>query len=266
MGNTKTASAIPQAQENPIVLIRYQPENAPLQLANETSKMLARIQTVRAVTNIKQREQADEIIADARIASDQVETFLESLRAGIERACSRVREIPGYEDFEGSFTCRKWGIRQRLAAGIASLRNMRANFLAAEEEKLRRENLAKQAEQDRINAEDARKAAADAEKQGADKQTIADIKQAVMETPAPVVTSKALESATSTVRYDYSAQITDLKKFLGLCLNNEVFLNTLKGAIPEIEKQFRKMASDQKEAFSYAGITFAKKPVDVKGR
>ena len=168
--------------------------------------------------------------------------------------------------FRSTLTIRKWSLRQLLNDGITRLRNVRANYLAEEERKLRQAQLDAQAEQDRINRKAADDAAKAAKAAGADKATVQTIKQEVLATPAPIVTSKALDAATSTVRYGYSAKITDLPKFLKMCLENPVMLNTLKVAIPDMESAFRKMAGDQKENFIYAGITFDKKPIDVGRR
>jgi hypothetical protein len=255
-------------QENPTVLIRYEPENALAVLAGNTTKMLARL-TGAKITNPKTLESASELIHQAQITSDEVETFIDTLREKIQNAAARFREYEGFEDFEVTLTVRRWGLRKLLTTGISKLKNARAQFLADEQERVRREQLTKQAEQDRLNKLAADKAAAEAKKQGADKATVAEIKQAVLAVPAPIVTSKAAEvaqAAGASVRYAYYARITDLKKFLGTCLNNEVLFNTLKVAIPDIEAAFRKMASDQKESFSYAGLTFEKKPVDVGRR
>jgi hypothetical protein len=262
------APAVSQLPDNPLVLIKYDPENALAILAINTTKTLAQLNGAK-ITSVKQLEAGSEILEDARARSEEVETFINTLREKVQAAAMRFRDFQGFEDFEVTLTIRKWGLRQLLNDGIARLRGARAQFLAADAERIRRENLAKQAEQDRINKEAADKAAAAAKKQGADRQTVADIKQAVLSTPAPIVTSKAAETAQAvgaSVRYAYYAKITDLRKFIGFCYNNEIMLNTLKAATEDIESTFRKMASDQKEAFQYPGITFDKRPVDVGRR
>jgi hypothetical protein len=250
------------APDNPTVLIRYEPASAPLVLASSAVAMIQKVQSIKKVENAKQLEAISEIIDEARTTSDDVEAFLNKFRANVDLACAEIRKLRHFEDFEAGLVIRKWGVRSLLGSGITSLRNMRAKFLSDEEERVRREQLAKQAEQDRINAEAARKAAAEAKKQGADKATVAEIKQTVLATPAPIVTSKALESATSTVVYRYTAELYDLKKFLGLCLQNDSMLNTLKKAVPDIESAFRGMATDQKESFDYPGIRFKKTATD----
>jgi regulator of protease activity HflC (stomatin/prohibitin superfamily) len=259
---SKTSTVPKPAQENPIVLIRYSPEDALSLLAKNMTTTLAKLNGVK-IQNARQLESASEVLDEARVRSEEVETFLTTLRERVQEAAARFRDFEGFDDFEITLTVRKWSLRQILNDGIQKVRTARANFMADEQEKVRRENLAKQAEQDRINREAAAKAAAEAKKQGADKQNVAEIKQAVLETPAPVVTSRALENATSSVRYAYSAEITNLKSFLGACLNNSTLLATLNSAKPDIEKAFRSMAQSQKEAFGYPGITVVKKPVDV---
>lgn len=269
MAKDSTAASASQIPDNPQVLIRYSPENAPLALAKGATAMLARIQTAKAITNPKQLESVSEIINEAQITSEEVEQFIGSLREKIQAACNRVREIDGYEDFEATLTIRKWSLRQLLNDGIGRMKGMRAQFLSDEKERVNRAQLAKQAEQDRINKKAADDAAKAAKAAGASRETIADIKENVMATPAPIVESKAANVAQEMgagLRYSYTAQITSLKSFLGTCLNNQALFNTLAAAVPDIEKAFRKMASDQKEAFAYPGITFRKTPIDVSRR
>ena len=151
--------------------------------------------------------------------------------------------------------------------GIRNLRNLRASYLAAEERKKQKAQLDAQAKQDEINRKNAEAAAKSAKAAGADKETVAEIKREVLATPAPIVESKAenvAESLNVSLRYTYSAKITNLKLFLGWALNNDMALNTLANATPDIEKAFRKMAADQKEKFVFPGITFVKNPVDVR--
>ncbi len=268
MGKVTPASAESQIPENPTVLIKYEPENALSILAANTTKTLAKLQGAK-ITNVKTLESASDLIHDAQTTSDEVETFISSLRERIQQAAERFRDHQGFEDFEVTLTIRKWSLRQLLNDGISKLKNERARFLAAEQARVQRENLAKQAEQDRINREAAQKAAAEAKKQGADKQTVAEIKRAVMETPAPVVTSRAADFAQVAgvgLRYAYTAKIIDLKKFLAAALTNEVLLASLYVAKPDIEAAFRSMAASQKESFNYPGMTFEKRPVDVNRR
>ena len=88
----------------------------------------------------------------------------------------------------------------------------------------------------------------------------------MLATPAPIVESKAQQVAQDVgagLRYKWTAKITSLKSFLGFCLANPVMLATLASAVPDIEKAFGKMASDQKEQFKYPGIEYVRTPVDV---
>jgi hypothetical protein len=263
-----TKEAVTGLQDNPMVVIRYSPENALAILATNTTKTLAQLNGAK-ITSIKQLEAGSEILEDARVRSEEVETFINTLREKVQAAAMRFRDFQGFEDFEVTLTIRKWSLRQLLNDGITRLRGARAKFISDEQQRVQREQLAKQAEQDRINAEAARKAAEAARKQGADRQTVQEIKQAVMSTPAPIVTSRAAETAQAvgaSVRYAYSAKITDMRKFLTTCLANEVLFNTLASSSVVIEALYRKMAADQKEAFNYPGITFDKRPVDVGRR
>lgn len=264
----KVAQAVPPAQDNPLVRIEYQPANALAELSSNTAAMLTRLQLAK-VTNVKSLESATEVIRSAQVTEGEIDTFIDTLRERIQQAAEKFRLIPGFEDFSITLTVRQWSLRQRLTAAIWDLKNARAKFLSDEQERVKREQAEKQAAQDRINREAAQKAAAAAKKQGADAATVRDIKESVLATPAPIVESKAVTAAQDagvSLRYAYTAQITNLKQFLGTCLNNPVLFNTLSAAIPDIEKAFRKMANDQKEAFSYAGIMFKKTPVDVGRR
>ena len=266
MAKNTAPATDPQESESPHVLVKFTPAESPLFVAEHASKSLARIDAIKEIKNLKQLETASEVIDSAGITSDEIEEFVGKLRARIQEATERVREFKGYEDFEATLTIRKWGLRQMLNDGLGRLKNLRARYLADEQARINRENLAKQAEQDRINKKAADEAAAAAKKAGADKGTIAQIREEVMATTAPVVPSRAMETASAmgaSLRYNYTAEITNLKSFLGFCLQNPVMYATLGAAIPDIEKAFRKMASDQKEAFKYPGIQFKKTPVDV---
>lgn len=266
---SKSSASVSEKQfpANPQVLIKYDPEAAPLVLAKSATAALTKVRSVSAITTPKQLESVSTIISDAITTSEEVEGFLNGLRAAIERACDRVREIPGYEDFEGSFTCRKWGLRKLLNDGISHVKSMRAKYLSDEQEKVRLAQIEADKKQVRINEENAKRAAIAAKAVGADKGTVGTIYRGIMSTAAPIVESKAAsvaESVGAGLRYNYTAKITSLKSFLGFCLNNPSMLATLTVAIPEIEKAFRNMARDQKEQFIYPGIEFVKTPVDVR--
>jgi hypothetical protein len=264
--DTAAAAARQILPDNPTVIIRYTPEDAPLALGVDVEKMIARVNSIKEVKNPKQLEVLSEVLNDAQITSQQLETFLESLRLGIQRACERVREIPRYETFEATLTIRRLDPRKFLNDGVTKLRGMRANYLMAVDAENRRKQAAIQAEQDRINKKNADDAAKAAKKAGADAGTVEDIRRDVMSTPAPIIESKAQEVADSLgagLRYDYSADCKDLRKWLQYCLENPVLFATLATATPDIEKAFRSTARSQKEAFNYPGMTFKKTPIDV---
>lgn len=264
MANTKAVPASTQLAENPKVSIVYAPEEQILEIGNHAVKALAKLKAL-AVRDPKTLSEADIIIRTTSLIQDEILEVRDGLAARVKQAWEPYKSFPLFAGSEINITL-SIPLRQKLEDAYRRTKQSRANYLAAEEEKVRREQLEKQAEQDRINREAAAKAAAEAKKQGADKETVQEIKQAVLATPAPIVTSKALDNATSTVRYQYTAEITNLKSFLGACLNNDVLCNTLASAVPDIEKAFRKMADDQKEAFKYPGITFKKTAADVGAR
>lgn len=265
MAKSTATPAATQLSENPLVRIEYNPENALSLLAKNATGTLAQLNGVK-ITNAMQLEKGSSILEDARVRSEEVETFINTLREKVQNAAAKFRDYEGFEDFEVTLTIRKWDLRQLLNDGISRVRSARAKFISDEQERIRREQQQKDAEQARINKEAADKAAKEAKKLGADKQTVADIKQSVMETPAPIVQSKVLETATSTVRYQYSAKIGDLGTFLKTCLADKTLLTTLMKAIPDMEKAFNNMARDQKELFVYPGIRYKKIPVDVGAR
>ncbi len=266
---SKASPAVEEKQENPLVRIVYDPANAPIILSANGMKALARIQGIKCIETVRQMEAASQVISETQVTAEEIERFCDTLREAVQEAAAKFRVIPGMEDFAANLTITRWSLRQLIKDGLAERKTWRGNYLAAEEEKTRREQLRLQAEQDRINKEAADKDAAAAKKAGAGPQAVADIRENVLQTPAPIVTSKAAEAAQNvgaSVRYGYSAKITDLKKFLLVCLQNESMFNTLKSAIPDIEAAFRTTAAAQKESFNYPGITFVKKPIDVGRR
>ena len=268
MSKDSTAVSAKQSPENPVVLIKYEPENALGLLATNATKTLASLRKV-TITNPATLASASEVLSEAEIRADQIEMFKATLREKVQDAAAKFRAIPGYDDFEVTLTIRKWKLNSMLMDAIQNLRNVRASYLAEEDRKLKQKQADADAEQRRINQKAADDAGKAAKASGADKQTIAQIKENVMMTPAPIVESKAqtvAESIGASLRYGYTAKIMDLRKFLTYCLANDAMYATLGQAIPEIEKTFRKMAADQKESFVYPGITFVKTPIDVSRR
>src|ERR1035441_4692010 len=123
MGKSTAASAVPQVlPDNPLVLIKYDPENALAILATNTMKMLAQLNGARAITNAKQLESASEIIGQAQITAEEVEVFINTLREKVQAAAMRFRDFEGFADFEVTLTIRKWGLRQLLNDGITRLK------------------------------------------------------------------------------------------------------------------------------------------------
>ena len=267
MGKSTTASAAKQVAENPLVLIKYDPVNALALLGEAVLKTLPKFAGLK-IANPAQLATASEILRDAQIEEEKVNVFLASLRERVQEAAARFADVKGFTNFKVTLTVRSWDERNQLQDGIAGLRQKRANYLAEEDRKLKQKQAEAQAEQDRINKEAANKAAAAAKKAGANPETVQTIREEVLATPAPIVESKAqtvAESAGASVTYRYYAKITDLPKFLHTCLANESLMNTLKGAIPEIEAAFRTTAQSQKEFFNYPGATFEKRAGDRQG-
>jgi hypothetical protein len=254
---------------NPTVMIQYQPENAPIALAKEVASMIACLDATKAITDAEQLEAASIILDAAKTTASDVDVFVDNLRSSIQLACARVRELPGYEDFEATLTVRTWGLRKRLTEGITRVRNFRASYISAEEERVRRAKIVAQQEQERLNRLEADRLAKEAAAAKADTETIEEIKEVVMATPAPVVVSESLDTAKemkASVRYAYSAKITNFHAFIVGLANNQALYNTLVDHIDEIEGMFRKQAMNEKENFNYPGITFEKRAVDVGRR
>jgi hypothetical protein len=260
-----TAAPARQSQENPLVRIVYDPENALALLGASIIKTLARVRNVK-ITNVKELEVGSAALADAEIEAERVSVFLAGLRERVQDAASRFADHEGFTNFKVTLTVRQWDEWSNLQDGISKIKSMRARFNDAEAARVRQQQADADAKQAAINKKAADEAAAAAKKAGADKETVAEIRQEVLATPAPIVESKAQQVAQDVgagLRYKWTAKITSLKSFLGFCLNNPVMLATLSSAIPAIEKAFGKMASDQKEQFKYPGIEYVKEPVDV---
>jgi hypothetical protein len=246
------------------VSIVYSPEKQVVALGENALAILGKLRTV-VVTTPKQLESASETINFAGDVLDEMAEVRDALATRVKDAFEPYKRFAFFAGAEINITL-KIPMKQQLETAYQAGKTRRAQYLDMERLRLQREQLAKQAEQDRINKKAADDAAAAAKKAGADKATVAEIKQAVLATPAPIVESKAAnvaEAQNVSLRYNYTAQITDLSRFLAYAIANKVMLNTLAVATPELEKAFRKMATDQKEQFQYPGITFKKTPVDV---
>lgn len=264
MQKSNAATSASQLIENPKVSIVYSPEKEILALGNRSVETLCLLRGVK-ITSPKTLEVASGVIQTGADILEEITNVRTALASRVVEAFEPYKRFPLFQDAEINITL-SIPVKMNIETAHRAAKQARAKYLSDEQERVRREQQAKQAEQDRINREAAAKAAAEAKKLGASKETVAEIKQTVMETPAPIVISRALDTAQAagaSVRYQYTAQITSLKSFLGACLNNPVLLATLAKATPDIEKAFRSMAADQKEQFAYPGITFKKTPVDV---
>ena len=266
MKSTAAASE-KQIPENPQVLIKYNPEQALVILGHDSQAMLQKLRSVNII-GTKSLESASEVLHDATITAERLETFRASLVESVQRAAAKFRDIPGFDDFEVTLTIKRWSLRNLLTDGIQKIRGARAKFLSDEEDKKRRAQQEADAKQDAINRENAKKAAEVAKKAGASKETVATIKADVLATPAQLVESKALDKAKeagASVRYDYYAAITNYEAFFQYAVTNPVIIQMLadQKIIEATEKAFRPMARAQKDKFSLPGMTFRKVPVDV---
>jgi hypothetical protein len=266
LNKNTTATPARQSQENPLVRIVYDPENALAVLGASISKTVTRVLDVMKITNVKELSSASDVLSDAEIEAERVNVFLAGLRERVQESVERFAVFDGFEGIQVTLTVRRWPKWNQLQDGISAIKSMRARFNAAEDRRIKQAQADADANQRRINQRAADEAAKAAKKAGADPESVKQIKQEVLATPAPIVESKAQQIAQDVgagLRYKWTARITSLKSFLGFCLNNPVMLATLGAAIPEIERAFRKMADDQKEQFKYPGIEYVKTPVDV---
>ncbi len=253
-----------QIQENPTVLIRYEPETQLVRVGEDALTVLGQLQGAK-ITSLKSLESSSEILHDGEISLDMIAKTREQFASRVKAAFAPFLKYPVFHGAAINITL-TMPLRQQIEQAVQKLRVSRANFLAEEQRKAQQAQLAAEAEQRRINEAAAKKAAEAAKKAGADKETIAEIKQEVLATPAPLVESKAAavaQSVGASVRYKYYAKVTNLKSLLGACLNNEVLFNTLTAAVPDIQDAFNAMAGAQKEAFNYPGITYEKVAIDV---
>ena len=151
---SKDNAAVSPKQENPIVRIEYNPENALVLLGSSAASALIDVRKA-VITNPTQLASATEILNDAEICAEQIEVFKATLRERVQQAVERFRSIPNFEDISVTLTFRTWGLNQSLMDGIRNLRNIRASYLAAEERKKQKAQLDAQAKQDEINRKNA---------------------------------------------------------------------------------------------------------------
>lgn len=269
MVKSNTAPATPQSDNNPTVLIRYEPAKYLSVIgvdAREVTKALVDIKIV----NQKTLEPSIEATEAAKATLERIEVFRITLVEKVREAAAPFAEIdPFFEGLTLGVTLQKWPKKTELEKEQERVRALRANYLSEQEQKRIQEQNRLDAEQREKNQKIADNAAKAARSSGADTSTVKEIKREILQTPAPLVASKAVDTAKDAgvgLQYDYSAEIFDLSKFLTLCLNNPMMMNTLAKAKEDMEKVFRSMATDQKERFVYSGIRFKKTPRDVQRR
>ena len=84
-------------QENPIVKILYDPEDALARLGGSMLKTITRVATVVKITNAKELESASMVLSDAEIEAERINVFLAGLRERVQDAAERFTEIEGFE-------------------------------------------------------------------------------------------------------------------------------------------------------------------------
>lgn len=136
-----------------------------------------------------------------------------------------------------------------------------AKFIAdAEVEKQRRQREADE-EQRRMNEAEARRTAKALKEMGATKAAIQEVKEEIRATPAPVIQPMAEVAQGMSVRTLYSAEITDLKVFIGH-LASDPYLLTLFGYSAAfkkaVESELRGEAQKRKDAYHIPGTKLVK--------
>ncbi|HVI07017.1 MAG TPA: hypothetical protein VND65_01860 [Candidatus Binatia bacterium] len=263
MAKSSTATSAPQS---PTVLIRYEPEKELALLGDDALEIVGKVEKIK-FDSPKTLEAGTATMDECREVLERLDEIRARLNDRLQAAIEPLKEFPIFDGVEPIITFKAWPLRKRLETAMENGRQARAAYLDAEAQKERQKQQELEAEQRKKNEAAAKVAVQAAKGQGADPATLKEIKREVLSTQAPLFESKALSTARSTgvgLQYDYYAEVTDLRKLLQLCLNNEIMLNTMQVAVPEIEKAFRKMASDQKERFVYEGIRFKKVPRDVR--
>ena len=267
MGKSSTAPAAPQSTNNPTVLITYSPEKA-LAVIGEDARGISKQFASLKVTSQKSLEVSIEVTDAAQSVLDRIDGFREALVERVRAAGEGFHSMdPFFEGLKLGVTLQAWPAKTALEKDLKRVKDERARYLEQQEN----DRIAKQqkldAEQREKNEKVAAKATAAAKDAGADPGSVKEIKREVLRTAAPMVASRAVDTARDSgvgLQYDYSAEIYDLTKFLTLCLNNEMMLNTLSKVREDMEKAFRSMAVDQKEKFEYSGIRYKKTPRDVQ--
>jgi hypothetical protein len=136
-------------------------------------------------------------------------------------------------------------------------------FIADRNEQARQKQLQIEADQRKINEQNAQKQAKLAQKAGADATTVQEVRNQVLATPAPIVSSTvAAPKGFATPRTIYGAKIVNPRKFIeGLLKDGTMFNLMLKSdnVIDALESELRKLAGMQKEAFEFPGVELTKK-------
>lgn len=268
MGKSNTATTTQQDANNPTVLIKYSTEKQLASMGADARQITTQLAAIK-VTNQATLDKSIEATDASQSVLDRIEEFRVTLVEKVRTAGERFTEV---DDF---FAGLKLGVTMSLPARVTlekelkRVKDERAVYLDKQEQARVQAQNKLDAEQREKNKKIADQAAASAKQAGADPATVKEIKREILQAPAPMVFSKGIDTAREAgvgLQYDYSAEIYDVKKFLTLCLNNDMMLNTLTKALPDMEGAFRTMATDQKEKFVYEGIRFKKKPKDVQRR
>jgi hypothetical protein len=261
-----SSKAAVEEKASPIVRISYAPEKALAILGDDALEIVGKVEKVK-FDSPKTLDAGTETMDESKSVLERFDGIRAALNERVQAAIEPLKQFPVFEGVELIITFKAWPLRKRLETAMENGRVARAAYLDRQAQKDREEQQRLEAEQRKKNEAVAKTTVAAAKDAGADPATLKEIKREVLATPAPLFESKAMTTARAAgvgLQYDYYAQVTDLRKLLQLCLNNEIMLNTMQVAVEDIEKAYRKMASDQKERFVYEGIRFKRVPRDVR--
>lgn len=233
----------------PEILIKYDPPEKN-ELAKQSSPLAERM----AGAKITNQETLDAAVELKRAGQSWIEKW-DLIFNPLREATHKAWKLAVSTQDDG---------KREVELGVRMLGSKITGYL----EQKRREDEEKQrkldAEQARINKENADKQAALAKKAGADKETIKDVKQTVLSTAAPTVAPSVEKPKGVSISYRWDIEIEHMGKFLAAIAVDKTLLAIFVGSEPikaAIKTEFRKLAVQQKEGFKIAGARAFKKPI-----
>src|SRR5882672_464246 len=215
MAKSNTAPATPQTDNNPTVLIRYEPAKYLAVIGVDAREVTEALVEIKAV-NQKTLEASIEATEASKTLLERIELFRTTLVERVRAAAAPFAEAdPFFEGLTLGVTLQKWPKKTELEKEQERVRTARANYLADQETKRIAEQNRVDAEQREKNQKIADSTAKTAKQSGADAATVKEIKREILQTPAPLVSSRGIDTAKDAgvgLQYDWSADIFDLPK------------------------------------------------------